>query len=235
MAAKREMWLPGGNAPAHLDGSMAGDFGFDPLGLGADPAAMTWYREAELQHCRWAMAGVAGILGQEIVKPDVFFYNAASEIEPVFPILGIVGFQFLTMHWVEVRRWRDVVKPGSVNQDPIFDYSVPEHDVGYPGGVFDPFGFAKGDLDELKKKEIKNGRLAMLAFLGFIVQAQVLGKGPVACLKDHLENPWTHTLLAKSLITPTTVISPGCAIPPTVEYLGVTIPTPCLPLWPGSI
>ena len=44
---------------------LAGDFGFDPLGLGKDPAFLKWYREAELIHGRWAMATVLGIfMGQ---------------------------------------------------------------------------------------------------------------------------------------------------------------------------
>ena len=30
------------------------------------------------------------------------------------------------------------------------------------GGIFDPFGFAKGNKKELQTKEIKNGRLAMV-------------------------------------------------------------------------
>jgi hypothetical protein len=34
-----------------------------------------------------------------------------------------------------------------------------------PAG-FDPLSFSKGDLKSLKQKEIKNARLAMVAFLG---------------------------------------------------------------------
>ena len=53
-------------APAHLDGTIAGDYGFDPLGLGADPERLKYYQEAELMNCRWAMMAVAGIVGTEV-------------------------------------------------------------------------------------------------------------------------------------------------------------------------
>lgn len=46
--------------------SLAGDYGFDPLGLGEDPESLRWYVQAELVHARFAMAGVAGILFTDV-------------------------------------------------------------------------------------------------------------------------------------------------------------------------
>jgi light-harvesting complex I chlorophyll a/b binding protein 5 len=48
------------------DFRLPGDYGFDPLGLGEEPASLKWYVQAELVHCRFAMAGVAGILFTDV-------------------------------------------------------------------------------------------------------------------------------------------------------------------------
>lgn len=41
-ANNRPSWFPGSKFPAHLDGTMVGDHGFDPLNLGVDPAKLKW-------------------------------------------------------------------------------------------------------------------------------------------------------------------------------------------------
>ena len=54
---------------------------------------------------------------------------------------------------------------------------------------FDPMGMKNEDR---KLKELKNGRLAMLAFIGFCSQAAVRGLGPIDCLKQHIADPWNN-------------------------------------------
>lgn len=66
----------------------------------------------------------------------------------------------------------------------------------FAGGIFDPFGLAKGDGGELRLKEIKNGRLAMLAFAGFVAQARTTGETPLDNLSAHLSDPWTQNVFA---------------------------------------
>ena len=51
------------------------------------------------------------------------------------------------------------------------------------------------ELDK-QKKEIKNGRLAMMAFLGCMVQAAVTGEGPFKNICDHIADPFGANMLA---------------------------------------
>jgi hypothetical protein len=67
------------------------------------------------------MLGVAGVLGQEIVKPEIFFYEAGLPQNLPGPFKdinmgGLLAWEFLLMHWVEIRRWQDYKNFGSVNE-----------------------------------------------------------------------------------------------------------------------
>ncbi len=43
-------------------------YGYDPLGLGKDPAQVEKYRAYELLHARWAMLAAAGIILPEALQ-----------------------------------------------------------------------------------------------------------------------------------------------------------------------
>jgi len=180
----RAAWLPGSYAPSYLDGSLPGDFGFDPLGLGKSPAALAQFREAEVIHCRWAMLGVAGILGQEILGYGSWIEAPASMVQggdATYFGANLGPAMFWSTAAVEVALMGFVEgKRGSADAESRV----------YPGGAFDPMGLSKGDLDTLKLKEIKNGRLAMVAIFGFFMQGSVTHAGPVANWAAHIADPW---------------------------------------------
>lgn len=72
-------------------------------------------------------------------------------------------------------------------------------DTNYPGGrLFDPLGLSQDPAAsaDLKVKEIKHGRLAMVAWLGFYAQAAVTQQGPVANLVSFIADPAHNNLLA---------------------------------------
>lgn len=64
---------------------MAGDVGFDPLGLssiaGLAGADLYWMREAELKHCRVAMMAVAGVLWCETIGSLPGFPSGSNQMK----------------------------------------------------------------------------------------------------------------------------------------------------------
>uniref|UniRef100_A0A0F7GZY3 Chlorophyll a-b binding protein, chloroplastic n=1 Tax=Geranium maderense TaxID=28964 RepID=A0A0F7GZY3_9ROSI len=194
----RPLWFPGSDPPAWLDGSLPGDFGFDPLGLGSDPDSLKWFAQAELMHGRWAMLAVSGILIPEWLEglgfvEDFSWYDAGSR-EYFTDTTTLFVVQLVLMGWVEGRRWADMVKPGCVDIEFKLPHKKnPKMDVGYPGGFwFDPLFWGRGTPEPvmvLRTKEIKNGRLAMLAFVGFLFQAIYVGDTPIGNLQAHLADP----------------------------------------------
>uniref|UniRef100_A0A7S4X4T0 Chlorophyll a-b binding protein, chloroplastic n=3 Tax=Mesostigma viride TaxID=41882 RepID=A0A7S4X4T0_MESVI len=199
-SSNRPVWFPGNAPRAWLDGSLPGDFGYDPLGLSSDPQVLKWMVQAELQNARWAMLGVAGMLGADLANkvglPAAVQWYEAPLVDYQADWKTLLVVQLVLHAWVEGRRWADFHSPGSANADP-FGNSLPSTaTTGYPGGPFDPLGFSKGNLPELKLKEIKNGRLAMVASLGLFVQYSATGASPLDNLAAHLADPGHANIFA---------------------------------------
>ena len=177
---------------------------------GSDPKDLKWYVQAELVHCRWAMLGAAGIfIPDALTKAGILntppWYTAGDAT--YFADQGTLFIiELILMGWAEGRRWADIIKPGSVNVDPIFtNNKLTGTDVGYPGGLwFDPLGWSKGSPEkqkDLRTREIKNGRLAMVAVLGAFVQASLTHTGPINNLLTHLADPSHNTILGLSTVS----------------------------------
>ncbi|CAN1819804.1 Chlorophyll a-b binding protein 4, chloroplastic, partial [Linum perenne] len=121
------------------------------------------------------------------------WYDAGKQ-EYFASSLTLFVIEFILFHYVEIRRWQDIKNPGSLNQDPISKhYSLPPNECGYLGGIFNPLNFTP--TIEAREKQLANGRLAMLAFLGFVIQHNVTGKGPFENLAHYLSDPWHNTIV----------------------------------------
>lgn len=133
-ATDRPVWYPGNDPPAWLDGSLPGDYGFDPLGLGSDPETLKWFFNAELIHGRFAMMGTAGILIPGLLTKlgilNVPNWYEAGKIAIESSNIPFGKFEYLTsctnhllgallvtqlilMGWAETKRYYDIVNPGS--------------------------------------------------------------------------------------------------------------------------
>lgn len=165
---------------------MAGDVGFDPLGLsniddvGID---LYWLREAEVKHARVAMMAVLGIVQVEIFGPAPGCEAATAKCQmdafwqiwnshPQYIAFGLIMITIIeTISGIATTQGRESGEraPGDFGLDPL--------------------GYAKGDADKfarLQAQEIANGRLAMWAAAGLLMQGCTTHQGGIENLMQSL-------------------------------------------------
>lgn len=163
---------------------------FDPWGftIGASENKIRSYREAELKHARIAMLACLGFFvgetspfkltsdGEIIDGASVYALQKSFEINPqiwLMPIIIIIALECISA----VATFR-MSKDPSKTFELTADYTP--GDVLAPLGVtFDPLGLAPKDpkqFEEMQTKELNNGRVAMLAILGFFAQEASTGQ-----------------------------------------------------------
>lgn len=101
------------------------------------------------------MVAVAGILFPSVLTkagalnvPEWYEAGKVYESKPdAIPFGSLLMVQLFMYGFVETKRWMDMRKPGSQAEKGTFlgfeSAFAGTGEPGYPGGVFDPLGFAK--------------------------------------------------------------------------------------------
>eukprot|EP00195_Chlamydomonas_chlamydogama_P016298 CAMPEP_0202898972 /NCGR_PEP_ID=MMETSP1392-20130828/7340_1 /ASSEMBLY_ACC=CAM_ASM_000868 /TAXON_ID=225041 /ORGANISM="Chlamydomonas chlamydogama, Strain SAG 11-48b" /LENGTH=273 /DNA_ID=CAMNT_0049585047 /DNA_START=65 /DNA_END=886 /DNA_ORIENTATION=+ len=219
--SKDTLYFSSQSSLKYLDGTLPGDFGFDPLGL-LDPVNSggfinpQWLAYSEVIHCRWAMLGAAGCIAPEILGkmgaiPDAtnIVWYRSGVIPPAGTYdnywtdsMSLFYVEAVAMNFAELKRLQDYRYPGSQGKQYFLGLEKVlggSGDPAYPGGqwfnMFNLGGKSKAEMDKLKLNEIKNGRLAMLAMFGYGAQATITREGPFQNLLDHLSDPLNNNIL----------------------------------------
>jgi hypothetical protein len=170
-ASERSQALPFLPKPTNLEGYV-GNVGFDPLGI-SNYVPMDYLREAELKHGRICMLAWLGFVAVDQgvrVYPvpegwgsltSVTAHDATVASGALGQILLFVGIlEMLSYIGVSQMLQGSGREPGYFGFDPLNLYPKTEE-----------------KQKAMQLKEVKNGRLAMLAFGGVVTQSVITGSG----------------------------------------------------------
>ena len=194
---KMSMAVPFLPRPTHLDGSHAGDYGFDPLGLSQE-FDLYYMQECELRHARLAMLAVLGWPMAELVSPkglltesgcapsilNGFTFASGASVVVVFGALG--AFEYLT----SLRKGSESALSAKHKEDyaDIWEYGV-AGDYGFdPLNLYNSLGDDPAGRKGIREVEITQGRLAMLGITAFAFIEKVTGT-PIVKSHDMFFHP----------------------------------------------
>jgi hypothetical protein len=162
--------------PTLLDGSLPGDRGFDPFNFASDANSLQWQRKAELKHARLAMLATVGWPIAELMHKniadafDLAPLLASNDRVPSILNDGLSHAHFPAF-WIATIA---VAAALEITESVAENVSCKLNPTDYG---FNPLNLG-GKTDEQKRfmqeAEVFNGRLGMLAIVGFAAQEFVL-------------------------------------------------------------
>ncbi|CAK9051857.1 unnamed protein product [Durusdinium trenchii] len=141
-----------------------GRYEFDPLGFSKKTELVPYFREAELKHGRLAMLAWVGLVVPDFVRlpGEKFSFEAVPvSIDAHDAFLGATGVNAQVLFWVSILELCCAKK--------VFEWNSVEVAGDY--GLTSLFPSDEEGQKKMRLAELKNGRLAMLAFAGAVTQA----------------------------------------------------------------
>jgi len=169
--------------PAALDGSHAGDYGFDPLGL-SEKLDFYAMQESEVRHARLAMLATIGWPMSELLAPSWMLQNgcAPSVLNGVNPLsflaivaaIGAAGyFEFKTS--LRESQSTPMGQMHEKDMSAVWKYGVVGDYNWDPLNLYDSCGDDFKGRKGLRDVEISHGRMAMLGITYFAAWEALTG------------------------------------------------------------
>lgn len=171
--------------PTNLDGTHAGDIGFDPLGL-SENLDMYTMMEAEVRHARLAMLAVVGWPLSELMGPN-FMLHGPNHLAPsvlngfdplsFIAVAGILGGFGYFEYKTSLRRTNDtpIGKKHTEDMANVWKYGVPGDYNFDPLNLYSMFGDSADGRKAMRELEIGHGRWAMGGITAFAAWEALTG------------------------------------------------------------
>ena len=171
-----------------LFGTYVGDVGFDPAGFAKNQRLLPWYREAELAHGRVCMLATLGFTVQTSgakFEPFITRYptdsgdplKAATQVPIIgwLQILVVIALSELWRYENVISKYSEGVQPGDLGWNPTAPMSSKR--PKWFGPTFTA-RYQPEEWNNMRLREIKHCRLAMVGFFFMVLTNASTGAGP---------------------------------------------------------
>lgn len=166
--------------PEGLDGTYAGDYGFDPLGYASSEELTYFYLESEVKHGRLAMVGTAGWVGAELAKgahlasggrcPSIL-NGHLFDWQNFFPLLAIFGAWSVLEHKVYPSQYIEhTPNNGKHNYQHYMDGPYVAGNWEFdPLNLYSSLGDTASGRRGMRELEVQHGRAAMMGITSWVL------------------------------------------------------------------